>query len=101
LHNVQKEGIPGAFSLFPLKLNVFDNYSTRDLRLPGFGEALKKVQVGIAVPYELKGIRMIDSTPCQRCETPERLKGKWDFVLTKAILVNYTTIIRNHSIPWI
>jgi hypothetical protein len=29
------------------------------------------------------------------------LKGNGDFVLTKAVPVNHTTIIRNHSIPWI
>jgi hypothetical protein len=41
----------------------FDNRSTRDLRLADLGEALKKVQVGIVVSHELKGIRMIDFTP--------------------------------------
>jgi hypothetical protein len=65
------------------------------------GEALKKVLVGIGVSHELKGIRIIDSIPSSGAKPPETLKGNGDFVLTKAVPVNHTTIIRNHSIPWI
>jgi hypothetical protein len=45
----RKKAFLEPFSLFPLKLNILDNCYARDLRLAGFGEALKKVQVGIAV----------------------------------------------------
>jgi hypothetical protein len=45
----RKKTFPELLLLFPLKLNVFENCSTRDLRLAGLGEGLKKVVVGIGV----------------------------------------------------
>jgi hypothetical protein len=59
----KKKAFPEPFLLSPLRLNSLNNCYTRNLRLADFGKALKNVLVGIEVWHELKGIRMIDSTP--------------------------------------
>jgi hypothetical protein len=80
VHSIQRgseKRHSGSFFSFPSETQrFFDHCSTRDLRLPGFGEALKKVLVGIVVSHELKGIRMIDSTPSSGAKPQKDWKGK-------------------------